>query len=62
LLTRAELDEFETCHSKTPPDTEGVNAADKAVKSIVIETAYFEIWQRLVITTFAKLSPHCGDF
>jgi hypothetical protein len=36
LLTIAELDEFETCHSKTPPTTEGVNAADKAAKSMVV--------------------------
>jgi hypothetical protein len=32
----AELEEFETCHSKTPPDTEGVNADEIVVKSTVV--------------------------
>ena len=41
LLTKAELDELETCHSKTPPDTEGVNPDEIVVRSTVVAGQVF---------------------
>lgn len=35
MLTIAELDEFETCHSKTPPDTEGAALSERMIGLLV---------------------------
>jgi hypothetical protein len=35
-LTKAEPDELDTCHSNTPPDTEGVNATEILFRFTVV--------------------------